>query len=97
MFDLYFTFESANSTESDYIALKSLSETLSKKYVEQCAFDLGKLRFSLKYKNDDLVRYFSNVCRDAHIGQVSFDIIFPLDVRIPVINFLNRSIFSVKF
>jgi hypothetical protein len=96
MFDLCFTFESANSNELDYIVLKSLSETLSKKYVKQCAFDLEKLRFNLKYENDELVRYFSNVCRDAHIEQVSFDIIFSSGIRISVINFLNRSIFFLS-
>jgi hypothetical protein len=53
MFNLYFTFESANFNELDYIASRNLSWTLLKKYIEQCDFDLRKLRFSLKCENDE--------------------------------------------
>jgi hypothetical protein len=49
----YFTFENVNSNESDYITSRSLPETLSKKYAGQCTFDLGKLRFGLKYENNE--------------------------------------------
>jgi hypothetical protein len=84
MFDLYFTFESANFNELNYIiASRSLSETLLKKHGEQCSFDLKKLRFNLKYENDGcwqkyaLGRCSLNIYRNAHIRRISSDTIFP--------------------
>ncbi|MDR3256575.1 MAG: hypothetical protein LBT18_02840 [Endomicrobium sp.] len=105
--DLYCALENTDSNEFEYLTSKTMSNGLSKKYVWQGAFDLGKWRFSLRYENEKMWQknclgwYYSGVDKNTYLGQISSDMIFPSGLKIPIINKVlplkNRIIFLSKF
>lgn len=107
--DLYVSLENTKTNEDDYNTPTLLSDGLSRKWIGQGGYDLGKWRFSIRYENEENWSknatgvYSSKVQKHSYYGQINSDLSFPSGIKIPIINanipLKNRVVFlsNIKY